>query len=92
MENDIYHPFQALADVFTVNEKFGDFGGVKFIMSWAYSPSVHKPSAVPQSAISRGVINDFPLYFRDPFGIKADSNRTEFEYELSHSNNWSDPR
>ncbi|MBU0702403.1 MAG: ornithine carbamoyltransferase [Chloroflexi bacterium] len=51
MEDDKYHPFQALADVLTVKEKFGGFKGVKFVMSWAYSPSVHKPRAVPQSAI-----------------------------------------
>jgi ornithine carbamoyltransferase len=51
MECDKYHPCQALADIMTVKEKFGTFKGVKFVMSWAYSPSVHKPRAVPQSAI-----------------------------------------
>ncbi|MEN8097839.1 MAG: ornithine carbamoyltransferase [Chloroflexota bacterium] len=51
MEDDMYHPFQALADLMTVKEKFGGFKGVKFVMSWAYSPSAHKPRAVPQSAI-----------------------------------------
>ncbi|MBN1284483.1 MAG: ornithine carbamoyltransferase [Anaerolineae bacterium] len=51
MEDDKYHPFQALADILTVREKFGAFKGVKFVMSWAYSASVHKPRAVPQSAI-----------------------------------------
>ena len=51
MEDDKYHPFQALADVLTVYEKFGTFKGVRFVMSWAYSPSIHKPRAVPQSAI-----------------------------------------
>ncbi len=51
MEDDKYHPFQALADLLTVREKFGSFKGVRFVMSWAYSPSVHKPRAVPQSAI-----------------------------------------
>ena len=51
MEDDKYHPFQALADILTVKEKFGGFKGVKFVMSWAYSPSIHKPRAVPQSAI-----------------------------------------
>ncbi|MFW6082957.1 MAG: ornithine carbamoyltransferase, partial [Chloroflexota bacterium] len=51
MEDDKYHPFQALADVLTVKEKFGGFRGVRFVMSWAYSPSIHKPRAVPQSAI-----------------------------------------
>ena len=39
MEDDKYHPFQALADLLTVKEKFGSFKGVKFVMSWAYSPS-----------------------------------------------------
>jgi ornithine carbamoyltransferase len=51
MEDDKYHPCQGLADMLTVKEKFGGFKGVKFVMSWAYSPSVHKPRAVPQSAI-----------------------------------------
>jgi ornithine carbamoyltransferase len=51
MECDMYHPFQALADILTVKEKFGTYQGVKFVMSWAYSPSIHKPRAVPQSAI-----------------------------------------
>ena len=51
MEDDKYHPFQALADILTVKEKFGTFKGIKFVMSWAYSPSAHKPRAVPQSAI-----------------------------------------
>lgn len=51
MEDDKYHPFQALADLLTIREKFGTFKGLRFVMSWAYSPSVHKPRAVPQSAI-----------------------------------------
>jgi N-acetylornithine carbamoyltransferase len=51
MECDKYHPCQAMADIMTVKEKFGTFKDVKFTMSWAYSPSVHKPRAVPQSAI-----------------------------------------
>jgi len=51
MEDDIYHPFQGLADMLTVKEEFGGYKGVNFTMSWAYSPSVHKPRAVPQSAI-----------------------------------------
>jgi N-acetylornithine carbamoyltransferase len=51
MEDDIFHPFQGLADMLTVKEEFGGFKGVNFTMSWAYSPSVHKPRAVPQSAV-----------------------------------------
>jgi len=52
MEDDIYHPFQGLADILTVKDKFGGFKGVKYLMSWAYSPSIDKPRAVPQSAIT----------------------------------------
>ena len=51
MEDDVYHPCQGLADLITVKEKFGGFKGVKFLMSWAYSPSIHKPRAVPHSAL-----------------------------------------
>jgi N-acetylornithine carbamoyltransferase len=51
MEDDIYHPCQGLADMLTVYEEFGTFKNINFTMSWAYSPSVHKPRAVPQSAI-----------------------------------------
>ena len=35
MEDDIYHPFQGLADMLTVKEEFGGFKGVNFTMSWA---------------------------------------------------------
>ncbi|MBI4679237.1 MAG: ornithine carbamoyltransferase [Elusimicrobia bacterium] len=52
MEDDIYHPFQGLADIMTVKEKCGGFKGVKYLMSWAYSPSIDKPRAVPQSGIT----------------------------------------
>jgi ornithine carbamoyltransferase len=51
MEDDKYHPMQALADLLTIKEKFGTFKGIKLVMSWAYSPSVKKPRAVPQSTI-----------------------------------------
>ena len=51
MECDKYHPCQGLADVITVKERFGGFKGIKFVMSWAYSGSCHKPLSVPQSAV-----------------------------------------
>jgi len=40
-------------------EKGRDLRGKKFVMSWAYSPSVEKPLAVPQSAI--GIASKFGL-------------------------------
>jgi ornithine carbamoyltransferase len=72
MEDDIYHPFQGLADVMTVKEKFGGFKGVKFTMSWAYSPSVHKPRAVPQSAILYAAMLGMDVTLAHPEGMELD--------------------
>jgi N-acetylornithine carbamoyltransferase len=72
MEDDKYHPFQALADILTVQEKFGTFKGVKFAMSWAYSPSVHKPRAVPQSAIIAATLMGMDVVLAHPKGMELD--------------------
>jgi len=72
MEDDKYHPFQALADILTVKEKFGSFHGVKFVMSWAYSPSVHKPRAVPQSAIIAATMMGCETVLAHPKGMELD--------------------
>jgi len=72
MECDKYHPFQALADVLTVKEKFGTFKGVRFVMSWAYSPSVHKPRAVPQSAIIAASMMGMEVTLAHPKGMELD--------------------
>ena len=72
MEDDVYHPFQGLADVLTVKEKFGGFSGVKFVMSWAYSPSVHKPRAVPQSAILYASMLGMDVVLAHPEGMDLD--------------------
>jgi len=72
MEDDIYHPFQGLADVLTVKEKFGGFSGVNFTMSWAYSPSVHKPRAVPQSAILYASMLGMNVTLAHPKGMELD--------------------
>jgi N-acetylornithine carbamoyltransferase len=72
MEDDVYHPFQGLADILTVKEKFGGFSGVKFVMSWAYSPSVHKPRAVPQSAILYATMMGMEVVLAHPEGMELD--------------------
>ncbi len=48
MEDDVYHPFQALADIMTVLEVMPNLRGKKFVVSYAYSGGL-KPLAVPQS-------------------------------------------
>ncbi len=53
MQCDWYHPFQALADMLTIFERFGrDVRGKTLNMSWAYASSYQKPLSVPQSMIT----------------------------------------
>ncbi|MEP7286371.1 MAG: ornithine carbamoyltransferase [Chloroflexota bacterium] len=53
MQDDIYHPFQILADAMTIMEKFGrnNLKGKNINVSWAYASSYQKPISVPQSLI-----------------------------------------
>ncbi|KXB09460.1 ornithine carbamoyltransferase [candidate division MSBL1 archaeon SCGC-AAA833F18] len=48
MEDDLYHPFQALADMMAAREAENKLEGKKFVVSYAYSGGL-KPLAVPQS-------------------------------------------
>ncbi len=72
MECDIYHPCQGMADIMTVREHFGGFKGVKFVMSWAYSPSVHKPLSVPHSAIIAAATVGCDVVLAHPEGLELD--------------------
>ena len=72
MECDKYHPCQGLADVLTVQEKFGTLKKVKYTMAWAYSPSVHKPLAVPQSAILAPAMLGADVTLAHPKGLELD--------------------
>jgi N-acetylornithine carbamoyltransferase len=52
MQDEIYHPFQCLADLMTIMEKKGrDLRRRKVVVSWAYAASYQKPISVPQSLI-----------------------------------------
>jgi ornithine carbamoyltransferase len=51
MQCDVYHPHQALADLMTIIERFGDPRGRTIDVSWAYAASYQKPISVPQSLI-----------------------------------------
>ncbi|MBW4439472.1 MAG: ornithine carbamoyltransferase [Pleurocapsa minor GSE-CHR-MK-17-07R] len=52
MQCDIFHPFQALADMMTIMEKFGrDVRNKTINVSYAYASSYQKPLSVPQSLI-----------------------------------------
>jgi N-acetylornithine carbamoyltransferase len=53
MQDDVYHPFQILADLMTIMEEFGRDGlrGKTINVSWAYAASYQKPMSVPQDLI-----------------------------------------
>ncbi|HOW44969.1 MAG TPA: ornithine carbamoyltransferase [Candidatus Aminicenantes bacterium] len=52
LQDDVYHPFQGLADMMTLFEHFGrDLRGLKLTVSWAYAESHAKPLSVPQTQI-----------------------------------------
>lgn len=78
MEDDMYHPCQALADIMTMQEKLGELRGKKFVMSWAYSGSVEKPLAVPQSAIIGASFFGMEITLAHPKGLELDPNVLSF--------------
>ncbi len=50
LQDDVYHPFQGLADLMTIFEKFGkNTKGLKVTVSWAYADTHAKPLSVPQT-------------------------------------------
>ena len=52
LQDDVYHPFQGLADLMTIFEKFGkNTNGLKVTVSWAYADTHAKPLSVPQTQI-----------------------------------------
>jgi len=87
MEDDIYHPCQALADVMTMQEKLGhNLQGKKFTMSWAYSGSVAKPLAVPQSAIVSAAMMGMDVTLAHPEGLDLDPKILQATKDLAKKN------
>ena len=60
LQCDLYHPFQALADLMTMQEKLKDLRRVKVSIIWAYAESHKKPISVPLSQLLA-----FPRYGMD---------------------------
>ena len=87
MEDDIYHPCQALADVMTMHEKLSNnLQGKKFVMSWAYSGSVAKPLAVPQSAILSAAMMGMDVTLAHPEGLDLDPKILQATKDLAKKN------
>ena len=50
LQDDVYHPFQGMADLMTIFEYFGrNPKGLKVTVSWAYADTHSKPLSVPQT-------------------------------------------
>lgn len=60
LQCDLYHPFQALADLMTIKEKVTDLRRKKISIIWAYAESHKKPISVPVSQVLL-----FPRYGMD---------------------------
>ncbi|MEA2077407.1 MAG: ornithine carbamoyltransferase [Candidatus Marinimicrobia bacterium] len=61
LQDDLYHPMQAIADLMTIQEYFGkDLKDIKIAILWAYATSHAKPLSVPLSQILL-----FPRYGMD---------------------------
>ncbi|MDZ7796908.1 MAG: ornithine carbamoyltransferase [Candidatus Marinimicrobia bacterium] len=73
LQDDLYHPMQAIADLMTIQEYFGkELQDIKITISWAYATSHAKPLSVPLSQIllftrfgmdiTVAAPKEFPLY------------------------------
>lgn len=52
LQCDVDHPCQAIADLMTIREKFGNnLRGAKCVVSWTYAPAYARPLSVPQGLI-----------------------------------------
>jgi ornithine carbamoyltransferase len=72
MEDDVYHPCQAMADMLTLREKWGSVEGRKIVVSWAYSPSLKKPVSVPHSMMAISSYFGANIVFARPKGFDLD--------------------
>ncbi|MEW6222321.1 MAG: ornithine carbamoyltransferase [Candidatus Hadarchaeota archaeon] len=93
MEDDLYHPFQAMADIQAARNFEPNLQGKKFVVSYAYSGGL-KPLAVPQSEVlvttqfGMNVVLAHPKGFELEDSVikaaKENANRYGGSFEVSH--------
>lgn len=71
MEDDMYHPFQALADAQAMRNAVPKLRGKKLVVSYAYSGGL-KPLAVPQSEILIGTQLGMNVILAHPPGFELE--------------------
>ncbi len=72
LEDDLYHPCQALTDIFTIREKKKKLEGKKFLLSWAYHPKP-LPVSVPNSTVLTMTRFGLDVTLLHPKGFELDS-------------------
>jgi N-acetylornithine carbamoyltransferase len=72
MEDDMFHPCQAMADILTIKEKIPKPEGKRLVMSWAYAPSPWKPVSVPHSVALIGTNFGMSVVLAHPRGFELD--------------------
>jgi ornithine carbamoyltransferase len=71
MEDDMYHPFQALADAQAMRSAIPKLHGKKLVVSYAYSGGL-KPLAVPQSEVLIGTQLGMDVVLAHPPGFELE--------------------
>jgi N-acetylornithine carbamoyltransferase len=71
MEDDVFHPFQALADMKSIMEVAPKPKGKKFVVSYAYSGGL-KPLAVPQNCVLIGTQFGMDVVLAHPEGFELE--------------------
>ncbi len=71
MEDDMYHPFQALADAQAMRNAIPKLKGKKLVVSYAYSGGL-KPLAVPQSEVLIGTQLGMDVALAHPQGFELE--------------------
>ena len=71
MEDDMYHPFQALADAQAMRHAFPKLRGKRLVVSYAYSGGL-KPLAVPQSEVLIGTQLGMDIVLAHPEGFELE--------------------
>jgi ornithine carbamoyltransferase len=71
MEDDMYHPFQALADAQAMRNAVPKLKGKKLVVSYAYSGGL-KPLAVPQSEVLIGTQLGMNVVLAHPEGFELE--------------------
>jgi ornithine carbamoyltransferase len=76
MEDDVFHPFQALADMKAIVDVAPKPKGKKFVVSYAYSGGL-KPLAVPQSCVLIGTQFGMDVVLAHPKGFELEDHVIE---------------